>query len=37
MSANISHVTDQSFEQDVLKSDLRCWWTSGRNGAGRAA
>ena len=22
MSANITHVTDQSFEQDVLKSDL---------------
>jgi hypothetical protein len=32
----IKHVSDTSFEADVLKSAPRCWWTTGPNGAAPA-
>ena len=32
MSDNIVHVTDSSFEEDVLKSDCLCWLISGLSG-----
>ena len=37
MSENIKHVSDATFDKEVLQSvDARCWSTTGPNGAARA-
>jgi hypothetical protein len=32
----IKHISDASFEADVLKATTPCWWTTGPNGAAPA-
>mgnify|MGYP001210138048 CR=1 FL=1 len=34
--ADIQHVSDDSFESDVINSDVPVLWTIGQNGAGPA-
>ena len=37
MSDHINHVTDDTFEPEVLQvADTRCWSITGPNGAARA-